>query len=434
MPHLSIERLSYGPDAIARLEDGRTAFVSGACPGDVVDAEVIADHGRYVNASTKSVIEPSADRVTPPCPYFGVCGGCQWQHVAEAVQLISKRQAVVDALRRIGHIEAAEERVGETLASPAYGYRNKIELVAEHRGGKLIVGFHRAASGDIIPVDSCLLLPKRFQKAPKALSGALRYVAGSTDLGISRVALRIARNTKDIEVALWTPPSSFPRQAAARTLGQALPLSSLVRVLYKGAPKERSVSKVEALSGRGSWTERLGEFSYTISAPSFFQTNTKMAEKLVELVLEILQPDGSDVVLDLYSGAGTFTLPLAELAGEVVAIESYGPAVRDLRRNLESAQSWAEVVGGDAAREIETLGYADLAVVDPPRAGLDPAVIAALARLRPRALAYVSCDPATLARDAKALEEAGLTLVSATPVDLFPQTFHVETVAHFAPA
>jgi len=178
----------------------------------------------------------------------------------------------------------------------------------------------------------------------------------------------------------------------------------------------------------------VGGFDYTVSAPSFFQVNTKGAEHLVELVMTALQPDGSDRALDLYAGAGTFTLPLAQHAGEVCAVESAGPAVRDLRRNLENNQLWAEVVGGDAAREIAELGHFDVIVVDPPRSGLAPEVLASLAASRPRDLAYVSCDPATLARDARALIASGYEIVSATPVDLFPQSYHVETVAHFRPS
>lgn len=432
MPILDIESLAYGGDSIARLDDGRTAFVTGGCPGDRADVEVLEDRGRFVRARVTDVVEASPERVTAPCPYFGVCGGCHWQHVSHAEQLRSKRRAVVDALQRIGRVPAAESLVAETVPSPTqYGYRNKIELVRDPSSQRLSLGYHLSGSSEVLPVDLCLLVPKRFQKAPKALTGALRYLSGDSDLGIERVQLRVARHTSDVEVALWTPPNAFPRSQAARTLGQAISLTSLVRPLFKGDLKERRVSKVEVLSGRGNWRERLAGRDFTISAPSFFQVNTVLAERMIELVLEALQPDGSDRVLDLYAGAGTFTLPLSELAGEVVAVESSGSAVRDLRRNLEDNQLWAEVVGGSAEREIASLGHFDLAVVDPPRAGLVPGVISALAVAKPRALAYVSCDPATLARDAAALADAGMKLVSATPIDLFPQSYHVETLALF---
>ena len=432
MTSLSIESLAYGGDAIAHLDDGRTVFVAGGVPGDIVEAEIVEEKERFVRARTVEVLTPSPERVLPPCPYFGLCGGCSWQHVSYAGQLHAKRRAVVDALTRIGRIANAEALVAETVASPLeYGYRNKIELVVDSSSGRPRLGFHRAGSDEIVSVDECLLLPAKLRKAPKALGGALRYIAGEQDLGLTRVALRAGTHTKDVEIALWGSPGPFPRKAIATTLGSALKSTSLVRVMSKGLAKERRIAGVEVLSGKGYWRERLGGITFNVSAPSFFQINTKAAEKLATLVLEALEPDGSDRILDLYAGAGTFTLPLAELAGEVVAIESASSAVRDLRRNLEASQLPADVIGGDALRELADIGHIDGAVVDPPRAGLHADAAQALAATNVRTIAYVSCDPATLARDTTTLAACGYTLVSATPVDLFPQTFHIETVAVF---
>ena len=429
---LTIESLAYGGDAIARLEDGRTVFVAGAVPGDVVSVEVTEERERFVRARTLEVLTPSPDRVAPPCPYFGVCGGCSWQHVSYPLQLASKRRAVVDALTRIGHLQDAESRVAETITSPfEYGYRNKIELEVDASSGRPRLGFHRAGSDEIISVDECLLLPKALRKAPKALGGALRYIAGDQDLGLTRVALRAAAHTKDVEIALWGTPGPFPRKAVATTLGSALTSTSIVRVMTKGPSKERRIAGVEVLSGKGYWRERLCGVMMNVSAPSFFQVNTKAAERLISLVLDALEPDGTDRILDLYAGAGTFTLPLADRAGEVVAVEASGSAVRDLRRNLESAELWADVIGGDAVRELATIGHVDGAIVDPPRAGLHAEAARALAATKVATIVYVSCDPTTLARDCVALAECGYSLESATPVDLFPQTYHVETVAVF---
>jgi 23S rRNA (uracil1939-C5)-methyltransferase len=429
---LDIESLAYGGDAIAHLEDGRTAFVHGAVPGDTVEAEVTEDRGRFVRAKTVSVVHPSPDRVQPPCPYFGVCGGCSWQHVAYPAQLDAKRRMVVDALARIGHIAEAEQLVASTVPSPAqYGYRNKVELVVDVSTGRPRLGFHRAGSEEFVQVEECLLLPEKYRRAPKALGGALRYIAGEQDFGLTRVALRVGTNTRDAEVALWGAPGPFPRRPVATTLGQALKTTSLVRVLVKGPAKERKIAGVEVLSGKGAWRERLLGTTMTVSAPSFFQVNTRAAESLVSLALDALGADGSDRVLDLFAGAGTFTLPLAEKAGEVVAVESASSAVRDLRRNLEDEGLWADVIGGDAGRELPAIGRVDLALVDPPRSGLHAETVDALARTGARRIAYVSCDPATLARDAAALADSGYALERATPVDLFPQTFHVETLALF---
>jgi 23S rRNA (uracil1939-C5)-methyltransferase len=429
---LDIESLAYGGDAIAHLDDGRTAFVRGAVPGDTVEAEVTEDHGRFVRAKTVCVVESSVDRVEPRCPYFGVCGGCSWQHVAYPAQLAAKRRMVVDALTRIGHVAGVEDLVAPTVPSSAqYGYRNKVEFVVDVSTGRPRIGFHRAGSEEFVPVEECLLLPEKYRRSPKALGGALRYIAGEQDLGLTRVGIRVGVNTRDAEVALWGAPGPFPRRPVATTLGQALRTTSLVRVLVKGPAKERKIAGVEVLSGKGAWRERLLGTTMTVSAPSFFQTNTRAAESLVSLALESLGADGSDRVLDLFAGAGTFTLPLAEKAGEVIAVESASSAVRDLRRNLEDEGLWADVIGGDAGRELPAIGRVDLALVDPPRSGLQPDAVVALAQTRARRIAYVSCDPATLARDAAGLAERGYALTRATPVDLFPQTFHVETLALF---
>jgi len=269
---LSIESLAYGGDAVAHLDDGRTVFVSGAVPGDVVKAAIVEEKDRFVRARTLEVLTPSPDRVIPPCPYFGLCGGCSWQHVSYAAQLAAKRRAVVDALIRIGRIENAEELVAQTVASPAeYGYRNKIELVVDTSSGRPRLGFHKAGSDQIVTVEECLLLPKALRKAPKALGGALRYIAGEQDLGLTRVALRAGTHTKDVEIALWGAPGPFPRKAVATTLGSALKTTSLVRVMSKGPAKERRIAGVEVLSGKGYWRERLAGVTFSISAPSFRQ-------------------------------------------------------------------------------------------------------------------------------------------------------------------
>lgn len=427
MLRLGIERLAYGGDAIAHAEDGRTVFVRGGCPGDLVDAEVYEEHERYLKAITTQVVEPSPDRVKPPCPYFGECGGCQWQHVAYRRQTEAKRQEVQDAFARIARIEVD---VAETVIGDApYGYRNRIELGAEQVGGRLALGYRALAEERLVPVETCELPPSRFRSAPKALTGALRYLSRSDDLRLHRVSLRVGR-AGDVEVDLWTSPGPFPRRIAAKTIADAVGAKTITRAMVKD-PKRRDKAQVEVLGGRGAWRERLGEYHYFVSAPSFFQVNTAVAVKLQAAVVEALSPDGSDRVLDLYSGVGTFTLPLAELAGQVVAVEGSGPAIRDLRRNLEANELFAEIEPGDAARVLPDLGRFDSAVVDPPRAGLAPVALEALIASRPQKIAYVSCDPATLSRDAALLVAQGYSLRSVTPFDLFAQSYHVETLAVF---
>ena len=408
---LTIERMSYGPDAVAHDESGKTVFVSGGTPGDVVEAEVLSDGERFSKARVASVVSPGAHRAQAPCPYVGLCGGCPWGMLERQAQLAAKQDAVTDAIERIGrysHEEAASLVKPIQSTGDAWGYRNKIELAPGTANGRFSLGMHLAHSDAVIKVKSCPLFEKAFPKAVAAVEGALGYLSGRQDLGLERVGIRASRRTKQLEVALWTPTGAFPRTMAAKVLQDACKPTSVVRVMSGGPAKARRVKKVEVLDGKGFWTERISGSEMRLSAPSFF-----------------------DRVLDLYCGAGTFTLPLARTGAEVYALEAYGPAVRDLRRNLDTAGcSNVEPIGGDAAREFPEVDP-DLVLVDPPRAGLAPEVIDLISDAAPRAVAYVSCDPATLARDLARFRERGAyEPVSVTPVDLFPQTYHVETVTH----
>ncbi|MBA4370297.1 MAG: 23S rRNA (uracil(1939)-C(5))-methyltransferase RlmD [Coriobacteriaceae bacterium] len=424
-----IDSLAHGGAGVGRDADGRAVFVRGGCPGDLVEASVDADKGRYLLATVAEVLEPSPSRVTAPCPYFGTCGGCQWQHVDYAEQLRGKRGIVADAIERIARLDP--DVVGDVVPSPEpYSYRNKVELAVRSTGGRLRLGFLAEHSHDLVEVDACLLLPESARRAPKALAGALRFLAGRLGTPVERVAYRVSARG-DAEVALWSAPGPFGRSAVARVIRDAVSATGVTRVLFKGDAKERRASKVEVLSGRGWWQECLGRYDYAVSSPSFFQVNTAAAELLVDEVILAAAPDGSDRVLDVFSGVGTFTLPLAEHAGATVAVESSAFALRDLRRNLESARLEADIAPGDAERVLEGVGPVDVAVVDPPRSGMERPALARVLACGPERLVYVSCDPATLARDAAMVTASGLTLVSVTPVDLFPQTSHVESVALF---
>ena len=434
---LAVERMTYGADAIAHSEDGKTVFVEGAVAGDVVEARIVRKQKTFARAVTEQVLEPSPQRVASACPYASVCGGCPWSSLAYDAQLSAKRANVVDALVRIGHMDQAR---AQELVAPCeapgkpWGYRNKIELAFARQGSRAIVGMHATShlgSGkpQVIKVDACPLLSARHKKLVKAVSGALGYLAGSHGITLDRVGIRASERTKDVEIALWTSPGSFPRSQAAKVLTDATKASSIVRVLTKGPTKARKVTGVEVLKGKGHWRERLGNNTMMLSAPSFFQVNTAGAQKLIDLVLDSLSPTEGDEAMDLYCGAGTFTLPLAERCAWVSAVESYGPAVRDLRRNLDAAGLGnADPIGGDADREFPD-EQADVIVVDPPRAGLAEDVVKKLSQQPARAIAYVSCDPATLARDLERFAKEGVfEPVRIMPVDLFPQTYHVETV------
>ena len=427
-----IERMAYGPEAVGRLESGKTVFVAGAVPGDLVEVAVDREAERYCNGHVSKVLEASPDRVVPECPYAAACGGCPWAQISYDAQARHKRDGVVSALTRIGRMgEERAEALVTPLVSPSapWGYRNKVELAVVERGGRLSLGMHAADGSDVVAVKACKLLDKGHQGVVKSVAGALSYMANSHHLELERVGVRVSTRTREVEVALWDRPGGFPRAAVAKVLADACKPTSVTRVMQKGPAKARKIAGQERLAGRGSWGEVVGAERMRVSAPSFFQVNTKGAERLVELVMEGLDPQPDEEAMDLYCGAGTFTLPLARRADFVSAVESYGPAVRDLRRNLDEARlDNVDPIGGDAGLEFPDTD-ADVIVVDPPRAGLAEQVVSQLSDQPARAIAYVSCDPATLARDLARFEEKGaFEPVSVTPVDLFPQTFHVETV------
>lgn len=443
---VSLERMSYGAAAVGRLEGGKTVFVEGGAPGDVAEVVLLEEKPAFARARIERLAEESPLRVGPATSAGASCaacaqgcGGCPWGHLAYEAQLEAKRAHVVQALVRTAHFDPAR---AEGLTAPCvpskreWGYRNKIEMGAGlDARGALTLGFHGEGAHDVLQADACPLAHKLIEKTPKALRGALRYLQGSQDLGIFRVGVRGSVRTKDLEVALWTKPGAFPRAAAAKTLKSAVRATSIVRVLADPG-KARAVKKVEMLDGKGHWEERFmdPEARFLTSAPSFFQVNTAQAEKLCNLVLEGLELEPGMFVADLYAGGGTFSVPLAKAGMDVAAVEAAGSSVRDLRRNADRNNVQVEVVGGDAARELPELGYLDALVVDPPRAGLAKGVVDDIAAAEPGRVAYVSCDPQTWARDVARFEQCGYLLQSATPVDLFPQTYHVETVSIFARA
>jgi 23S rRNA (uracil1939-C5)-methyltransferase len=425
---LRIDSLAHGGDGVGRDEHGRVVFIPGTCPGDSVTAVVHHEAPRFARARLLEIDEPSPDRVDPVCPYFGACGGCQWQHVDYDAQLRAKRDTVVEALGRIGGV--ADATVREIIASPEhYGYRNRVELLAEP-GPPLAIGYAPLGGGDVVEVDTCDLLPGKHRSLPRKLAGALRFLQGRGDLGLARVGVRQSRTTGSLAVDVWTEPGPAPRAIMANTLAEGTGADTISRVVIRPEKGPRAIRGVETLSGSGAWSERLAGFDFTVSPTSFFQVNTAQAERLVESVLEGLVPSPGEVIYDVYAGVGTFTLPLARAGATVTAIEAAGSAVRDLRDNLERAGVDADVAPGDAARVLSVSDDASAAVVDPPRAGLSPDALQALAATGPERIAYVSCDPATFARDTARLAEAGYGLASVTPVDLYPQTYHVEVVGH----
>ena len=431
--NLTIESMAYQGAGVAHAQDGKAVFVEGAVVGDVIMPLTLQSQSSYDKCVSFELLEPSPKRMEVRCPHANLCDGCPWQILAYDEQLQWKQRFVIDAYERIGKIPNSKELVKACVPSPLqWYYRNKVELNAFIQEGKLGLGLRKKASHEHVRIDQCLLMQKSLKDLPKKIAGALNYSLKDAQNDLVRVAVRSSANTGATELALFMVPSGVNRSLLAKTLSQNAQLSSIVRAITEGEVAARKVKQVEVLSGAGHWKEELAHNTYKISAPSFFQINSAIAELMVahlEGLLDKLGIDSSASVADLYSGAGTFTLPLARRFEHVIAIESYGSSIRDLRRNLEEAGLDAEVIGGDVARELPQLEPVELAIIDPPRSGLRPEAVEALLNYQAPYLVYVSCNPATMARDIGLLTRDTYQLVNATPFDQFPQSYHVEIMA-----
>jgi 23S rRNA (uracil1939-C5)-methyltransferase len=405
---LQLTSIAHGGAALGRHE-GRVIFVPYALPGETACVEITEDKGRYAFARLIQVLAPVPDRVEPPCPYFGPagCGGCQWQHVDYTAQLRFKAEIVADQLSRIGGI--ADPLVRPTLPDRSgWAYRNHTQLHPAPGEG---LGFQGALAGHVVPIDECLVLHPLLSDL---------YATLDLDLpDLLRLSLRAGTETGDLmlifEMADDLPP--------ALEIDLAV---SCVLLLSDGQHAN--------LIGNNHVTEIVADHTFRISAPSFFQVNTPQAVQLVRLVTEYLDLRGGETVLDAYCGVGLFTAHLAERAGLVIGVEAGPTAVADLLENTATMDN-VEVIEGPVEAVLPDLDLPlDAAVLDPPRAGVDRFALDALVARHPARIIYVSCDPATLARDAKRLARADYSLVEVQPVDMFPQTYHVESVALFVPA
>lgn len=388
--------MAHGGDAVGR-HDGKAFFVSGALPAETVTVTDVVDRGRFAKARLLEVLEPNPDRVEPTCPHFADCGGCQWQYAAYQRQLEMKRSVVAGQLRHLGRIE--EPPVRPTVApGPPLGYRNKMAFnVIDGRPAQFRKGTHT-----LVPIDACQLLVPELAELYSRL--------GPLD-GVQRIVLRAGTRTGERLVVI---DGEVPAQADEWD----------VSVVH------RHKGQIKRLIGADHIHEVVAGVRFRITGPAFFQVNTPGADHLVDLVTEALDPGRDDVLLDAYAGGGLFTATAGRTAGRVVAVETGVEAVADLQHNLRANDCFnAEVVDGRVEDVLaDPIDEWTLAICDPPRTGLGAEGVMGLVQPQPRAIAYVSCDPASFARDVRHFAEAGYTLEWATPVDLFPQSFHVETV------
>jgi 23S rRNA (uracil1939-C5)-methyltransferase len=380
---LTLDDMAFEGAALGRA-DGRVIFADYGIPGEEVVVRIEQSRRSFWEGRVVDVLAPAGSRVEPPCPYFGRCGGCQWQHIAYDEQIRLKQQVMRDQLRRLGKLEDAP--VSPTVAAPSpFGYRNNARFSTDDDGN---LGFiSRGPDGyEFIKIDECMLMHPKINELLGKFQG---YGAG-----LHQVVIRLGEQTGDL---LIQPDMS-----------------------------ER-VPEVE--SGQSGYDDELLGARFTVSGPSFFQTNTRQAEALIELVIERLALTGGETVVDAYAGVGTFAKLLAPLAGRVIAIEEAAAAVSDARKNIGGMDN-IEYHQGKVERVLDTLDITpDAIILDPPRSGCKKRTLRAVLGFRPSKLIYVSCNPSTLARDLRILVDGGYALRDVTPVDMFPQTYHIESVS-----
>jgi len=468
---LRIDSLAFGGEGIARLGDGGyVVFVAGGIPGDRVRAVVYKRKRNYAHARAVEILEPSPERIAPRADHPGV----PWQVLPYERQLLVKRTQVDDALRRIGRLDGFElEEIVPALEQ--WRYRNKLEYSfgngdpthpADLTHGDLVCGFHAPAGGNsVVAIEDCLLASERGNLAREAAlrwcreQGLTAWERGAGRRGLPgedrertarvgadsdgrarlrNLVVREGRRTGKLQIRIVTTDGELDAGSLAQALSEALgeSLSGVLWTRSRSLAETTAGGDTELVWGEAELPERLGELDLRVSPEAFFQTNTEMAELLYEVVVEYAALEGWERVYDLYSGIGTIALTLASRAGELWGIELIEEAVADAiaaaRRNeIPHTNFFAGDTRLALPELVERAGRPDVLVVDPPRAGLSQKVVRRIIEASPKRIVYVSCNPTTLAPNAAQLREAGWKLLKVRPVDMFPQTHHIECVALF---
>nr|WP_236291786.1 23S rRNA (uracil(1939)-C(5))-methyltransferase RlmD [Paenibacillus allorhizoplanae] len=440
--------ISHDGEGVGRV-NGFTLFVAGALPGERALVRVEHLKKQYGYASLVELLAVSPDRVSPDCGIYDECGGCQLQHLSYEAQLRVKRQQVVDNLVRIGKLAVqSDEGIEGIVVHPTLGmtdpwrYRNKAQVpFGEERGG-LIGGFYAQGSHRIIDMEECLIqheandeVVARVKEIGSRLG--IRAYSEETESGLLRhVVVKVGFRTGEVMVVLVTNGTEIPR-ADEWIAGIREALPAVKSICHNINVRQTNVifgDETRVLWGSEVIYDYIGEVKFAISARSFFQVNPVQTEVLYGKALEYAALTGGETVVDAYCGIGTISLFLAQRAGQVYGVEIVEEAISDARKNAELngmtnvhfEAGPAEVVLPEWTRQ----GVRpDVIVVDPPRKGCDPALLATILELRPQRVVYVSCSASTLARDLRVLVDGGYGVAEVTPVDMFPHTVHVESVA-----
>lgn len=400
---LKLEKLTYGGEAMGRLPDNRAVFVPFGLPGERVRVRLVEEKKNFARGEIVEFVEPLLDRIKAKCKHFGECGGCHYQHLRYERQLQAKTDILIDQLQRIGKIENPPVQPMVACPNP-WNYRNHVQFSLDENGR---LGFQAPNSNKVIPISECHL-------PEPSINELWTQLEFEPETGLERVSLRLGMDD-DLMLVLESDSPEPPE----------LEIEAEVSVVH--VYEENTV----VLAGSDHVRMRILDRDFKVSAPSFFQVNIVMAEKMVEHLTTNLPIYQSTIILDVYCGVGLFSAFLAPKCGRVIGIESSESACEDFAVNLDEFDN-VELYEDDAEAAIPHLeAKPDIVLVDPPRAGLDKAVVDGILNLSPGLIAYVSCDPSTLARDAARLINGGYKLREVTPFDLFPQTYHIESISLF---
>ena len=440
---LRIERLSSDGSGVAHSADGEAVFVPGTAPGDEARVRIVKDCGRYAFGILDELLTPSPDRIPVDCPVAGPCGGCSLRHLDYAAELRAKQESVLDAFRRIGGLEVP---VLDILPSPDVDrYRNKVQFpVGIDKNGVPCIGFYAGRTHRIVPCPDCKLQPSVLNEIGNALcaffaqQGIRPYDEQSGKGLVRHIFLRRGAHSGQIMVCLVCTRAKLPHaeQLCTALRGQFPAIST---ILLNVNAKNTNVilgSENHILYGPGYIEDTLCGVPVRLGPLSFYQVNTLAAERLSGVAAQYAQLTPDDTLLDLYCGMGTIGLSMAEQCRELIGVEIVPEAIESAKAN---AARMGEAVAaksrffcadaGQAATQLAAEGlHPDIVMLDPPRKGCDEATLSAVVRMAPRRVVYVSCIPATAARDAAWLEQNGYHAEKVQPVDLFPRTKHCECV------
>lgn len=436
---VQIEDLTHDGAGVAKV-DGYPLFIVGALPGETSEVHVMKTLKSYGFAKLIETITPSEHRVAPPCHVFDECGGCQVQHLSYEGQLLWKQQMVKNAMERIGKLNVPVLPV-KGMDNP-WRYRNKSQIPFGLQDGRVVGGFYKTRSHEIADTDICIIQSEEaddiLREIKKVLGelGIMPYEEKAHQGILRHVVVRKGRATGEIMVVLVTRKKKFKeKEDAVAAIKRILPeVTSIVQNVNDEKTNVIFGEKTMTLWGKDTIKDLIGDVRFEISARSFYQVNPEQTEVLYQQALDYAQLTGEETVIDAYCGIGTISLFLAKQAKQVLGVEIVPQAIEDAKRNAEINGFTNTYFEAGPAEEVIPKWYkegktADVLVVDPPRKGCDEALLQTILEQKPGRVVYVSCNPATLARDLRILEDGGYVTREVQPVDMFPQTTHCEAVA-----